>query len=346
MKYFKLLLMLVILFIGAVTHASSISIDNVTGTWDDGFTTYIIPDEEVTFDIRYTNYSSMDIKGMTNGFKVWTTGNSPFTPLNGELMYPGLTYLFDLVLAVNVYGANGTGADTLGMSGSALTGSGLYNGFNEIVLKLSTGGVQEGETLCIDSSWYPPSGTWRWSSGSTDIFPSWSGLRCYTALCPPCLGPIFTNCIDTLKNSNCETISYTFNAVDLDSTSVNTRYYIIDSPGNIDSLTGTWTYEITPQDLETYDTLIIGAYDIITCKCNTTICTSIIQFRSEIPADMNGDCSNDISDLVLLVAYMFAGGTPPDPLMSADMNGDSQIDISDMVWLVDYMFNGGPPPIG
>jgi hypothetical protein len=53
----------------------------------------------------------------------------------------------------------------------------------------------------------------------------------------------------------------------------------------------------------------------------------------------------DISDLVYLVDYMFAGGPEPPCLDEADMDGIGGIDISDLVWLVDYMFAGGPPPV-
>ena len=63
----KRLILLSVLFvvlvfaISQVSYASSISIDNITGVWSDGSTTYIIPNEEVTFGIRYINNSGMDI---------------------------------------------------------------------------------------------------------------------------------------------------------------------------------------------------------------------------------------------------------------------------------------------
>ena len=57
--------------------------------------------------------------------------------------------------------------------------------------------------------------------------------------------------------------------------------------------------------------------------------------------DFDAGDTVDISDLVLLVDYMFNGGGPLP--CSAEANTDSMggIDISDLVLLVDFMFNGG-----
>lgn len=60
--------------------------------------------------------------------------------------------------------------------------------------------------------------------------------------------------------------------------------------------------------------------------------------------DGSADDVVDISDLVVLVEYMFAGGaTPPCP-EEANIDGEGEIDISDLVTLVAYMFQGGDPP--
>ncbi len=122
------------------------------------------------------------------------------------------------------------------------------------------------------------------------------------------------------------------------------RYFIVEGPGTIDSLTGAWTYSIDSLDIGTFDTLIIGAS--AECPSLYSSSTTILDFAADIPADLNDDCISDISDLVLLVGYMFSNGTPPTPLHSADMDGNRLINISDLVWLVAYMFNTGPPPVG
>ena len=60
--------------------------------------------------------------------------------------------------------------------------------------------------------------------------------------------------------------------------------------------------------------------------------------------DYNGDI--DITDLVLVIDYMFNDGSPPRCFEEADMVLDltMQLDISELVFLIEYMFNGGPLP--
>ncbi len=288
----------------------------------------------------------MDIRSISNGFRVWTTGGTPFTPLNGEIVNTELFSLFDFTFQGDVYSADGIGADTLGIIGVALTGTGLYDGFNDIALKLITGGVVDGETLCIDSSFYGVTGQWIWATASGDIFPTWSGQQCFTAMCPACIGAVFTNCVDTLRSTDCSTISYQFEADDpLNIPPGNILFSIIDGPGTIDSVTGDWSYNIPPNKLGTYENLRIETYGS-GCPCWTNECMVILDYTSNVPADFNSDCSTNISDLVFFIAYMFSSGTPPTPLMSADMNGDSKINVSDLVYLISYMFNSGPPPVG
>ncbi len=341
MKRLILLTVLFVMLSFAVSHASSISIDKVTCAWDTAGVVNILPNSPISFDIRYINNSGYDIAGITNGFRIWTTGGSSFTPISVEMLYPGFEDYFDLAFSIDIF-SDGVGVDTIGIGGSKLVGSGLPDGFDDVVYRIKTGGIEYGETLCIDSSFYSPAGTWKWATTSGgDIFPDWSGQKCFKALDPGCMPPDFTNCTDTIKNSDCDFISYTFDALGQGS---GVHYSIISGPGEINTSTGEWSYTIPHRENRTIDTLVISAWE--DCPCINDLCTTILQLSANnTTTDLNNDCSSDISDLVLLVAYMFSGGTPPDPLMTADMNGDSEIDISDMVWLVDYMFNGGPPPV-
>jgi len=65
---------------------------------------------------------------------------------------------------------------------------------------------------------------------------------------------------------------------------------------------------------------------------------------SYIPGDANRDGTVNISDAVYLIAYIFAGGTAPSPLLAGDANCDSTVNISDAVYLIAYIFSGGPAP--
>ncbi len=346
MRFIKLLLVFVLLFIGVNSHASSVTIDTVHGTWNDNGIMRIMPDEEISFDIRIANNSGYTMSVFANGYRVWTSGGTNFEPVSINMLDPLFPNLFDHVFGV-IINSDGIGTDTVGVGGSGLMGFGIPDGYDTLTYRIITGGVQEGETLCIDSSFFGLAGTWKWAGTGGDVYPDWSGQICLTAVCPPsCIPPSFTNNIDTIKSSSCEKISFHFDAQNSELTISDVRYFIIDGPGSIDSLTGLWTYTIPSQESGGYDTLIVGSYDLLTCKCNIITSSSVLYFRDIFPADINDDCRTDISDLVWLVQYLFNSGLPPSPLMSADLNGDSEIDISDLVWMANYMFRNGPPPIG
>jgi|GEM_PF-1535238 len=61
-------------------------------------------------------------------------------------------------------------------------------------------------------------------------------------------------------------------------------------------------------------------------------------------SDVNADGTVDISDAVYLIAYIFSGGSAPQPLLAGDANHDGMVDISDVVYLIAYIFSGGPAP--
>ncbi len=60
--------------------------------------------------------------------------------------------------------------------------------------------------------------------------------------------------------------------------------------------------------------------------------------------DANASGAVDIDDVVYLIAYIFAGGPPPDPIESGDANCVGAIDIDDVVYLIAYIFSGGYAP--
>lgn len=62
--------------------------------------------------------------------------------------------------------------------------------------------------------------------------------------------------------------------------------------------------------------------------------------------DVDGDDFVNISDVVRLINYVFAGGQAPAPLVSGDVNLDEAITISDAVYLINHIFAGGPAPCG
>lgn len=51
-----------------------------------------------------------------------------------------------------------------------------------------------------------------------------------------------------------------------------------------------------------------------------------------------------ISDVVMLISYIFAGGAEPNPLISGDADCNGIVTVSDAVYLISYIFAGGPAP--
>ncbi len=60
--------------------------------------------------------------------------------------------------------------------------------------------------------------------------------------------------------------------------------------------------------------------------------------------DADGSEVVNISDAVLVIAYVFSGGPAPDPLLSGDADCSGAVNISDAVYLIAYVFSGGPAP--
>ena len=75
---------------------------------------------------------------------------------------------------------NGTGADTVGFKCWVSSDDGLPSGFDSTAITIQIGPLTGsiGSHVCIDSSYCPPSGEWKWSSAGEDYYPSWDGPHC------------------------------------------------------------------------------------------------------------------------------------------------------------------------
>jgi hypothetical protein len=60
--------------------------------------------------------------------------------------------------------------------------------------------------------------------------------------------------------------------------------------------------------------------------------------------DADGNKVVNISDAVYLVAYIFGGGSTPEPLLAGDADCNYMVNISDAVYLISYIFGGGAAP--
>ena len=65
--------------------------------------------------------------------------------------------------------------------------------------------------------------------------------------------------------------------------------------------------------------------------------------EGQYPGDANSDGFLDVNDIGFLSAFIYEGGSAPDPLANGDPNGDCLINIGDMIYLNDIGFDGPPP---
>jgi len=78
----------------------------------------------------------------------------------------------------------------------------------------------------------------------------------------------------------------------------------------------------------------LDAFEVVAYDCEITY----------ICGDADGSLAVDIDDAVYLIQYIFAGGSPPDPLESGDADCIGAVDIDDAVFLITYIFSQGPEP--
>lgn len=177
------------LCLAAIAHGEGayINVGHVDGIWQDvdghigpAGDWYIYPGIPVVFYIRYTNNTDDVVSGMINGYEI--SGPSTFYPATGSLEYFDhwegeiLCDFFPFTCQISHHSCDGLAADTI----AGIFSAGLHRwkilpeGFSEVTLSIATGCDLEGETLCLDSVWYP---MWLWAPGGR---PSWDGPHCYT----------------------------------------------------------------------------------------------------------------------------------------------------------------------
>jgi len=171
---------LTMLLIGQA-HGQSISVDHVDGLVGGSS---IGTGSAVVFHLRLSNPSDISFDGLANGFRVYSpdgaTWSATHLDTTGTL---GMTQ-FDGGVFLPKFSANGQGADTVGIGALRFFSTGLPAGFDDVAFTITIGPispVHSGKTICLDSSYYPPSGVWKWAaSGGIDAFPAWDGLHCYS----------------------------------------------------------------------------------------------------------------------------------------------------------------------
>jgi len=142
----------------------------------------------VTFHFSYRNFDPNNkVKGISNGYELSATGGVIWTPgpYGDEFIWGPAGNNFDLAWLMNTFSLDGLWADTIGFSGSTMSGPGLPPGYNSfavyMTIRIAYDSSYDGKQFCIDSAWFPPGGAWQWAYGSSigSITPSWAGPYCF-----------------------------------------------------------------------------------------------------------------------------------------------------------------------
>ncbi|MCB2231204.1 hypothetical protein KQH82_10855 [bacterium] len=112
---------------------------------------------------------------------------------------------------------------------------------------------------------------------------------------------------------------------------------------SIDSLTGLLTARAQPY---------FGAFVVVelsdadlALECHVTFDVASTSCAGGQTGDFNRDSIVDLSDLIILVNFMF-NQSGDIPIVLANINGDQEctVDLTDLIHFVNYLFLGGPPP--
>ncbi len=169
-----------------LSYGQSISLDSITGTMWNNQPDSIMAGSTYTFNIRFTNGVTAQTS-IVNGFRIYSDDNATWTTTTADTTGAIGKTEFDIIFEVNTFSNNGSGADTIGFFASkGISGSGLVSSFDDIVYTITVGPIpnllqNHGQTICLDSAFFQPSGVWKWVSiGPTTSLPNWDGPYCYT----------------------------------------------------------------------------------------------------------------------------------------------------------------------
>ena len=135
--------------------------------------------DTIRFHIGIDNNTGTYIGGMSNGFRIYSQGGAQWDTTTA-VIHSSVSSYFDLVNAVVERNTDGITDDTIGFGHSIMYGPGIPNGFEDTAWTISIGPIDAsyvGREICLDSCWYPPTGTWLWAT--TRYVPTWDGPHCW-----------------------------------------------------------------------------------------------------------------------------------------------------------------------
>ncbi|MCK4462551.1 MAG: hypothetical protein KAW46_12150, partial [candidate division Zixibacteria bacterium] len=164
-----------------------VSVDHIDGLNVDNRLEIGVP---IIYHIRLTGDGDThpDIK---NGFRVYSPDGATWGTTVADTTGTLGGAQFDGSFIISNISVTGSGADTVGFTGTRFFETGLPPGFDDVAYTVDIGPIAEselGKTICLDSAYYPPGGVWKWAG--PDVFPNWDGPHCFPIGTPPPLPEI------------------------------------------------------------------------------------------------------------------------------------------------------------
>jgi hypothetical protein len=172
----------------------------------------------------------------------------------------------------------------------------------------------------------------------------------------PNLPPSFDVHFDTVVNDCYGGFTYDFDAHDNNFPADDIEYHLISGFGEIDPITGVWTY--VPLCLDTGTQLLVEvcASDILNpCPQTDSSYHAYLRLIVDTFPPILGDADNNgginALDITRIINYLYKGGPEPIPIVDvADVNLTQSVDALDVTFLINYLYKGGaaptcPPPV-
>ena len=159
----------------------SIALDHVDGIGGNGS---LQTNVSITFFLRLTGDDDT-YPGMMNGFRVYSPTGATWGALAAEEeLDPVLKAGFDGILSNACLNCDGALSDTVGFRAVALGQAGMPAYYDGVPYSITIGPIPDtydGGEICLDSCFFPCSGTWMWADAAIqNVCPAWGGPYCLT----------------------------------------------------------------------------------------------------------------------------------------------------------------------
>ncbi len=171
---------------GSTGQGEQVTLDHVDGLYAvDSLRTGVA----IRFHIRLNNTTPDTVAAFSHGFEVYSPNGARWGTTTADVTADLIQTLFDGGMFVRPINTSGSASDTIGVGGFRITGLGLVPGFDDVAFSVGIGPIDQvyhGRLVCLDSTFFPPGGTWLWATTgiNTNYYPDWDGAHCFWIINP------------------------------------------------------------------------------------------------------------------------------------------------------------------